>query len=116
MPSLCGTLLRYGQLDKAGRKSLLAATFIFEAMAILRVSAGDEELDLLDLAEEERLNWDAKGALSPAPLLTGADLLKAGFPPGPALGATLEKIRRAQLNEEVATRESALDWLRLHKT
>ncbi len=116
VPSLCKTLLQYNTLDKAARKSMLVATFIFEAMAILRVSGGDPELDLLDLAEEEYRAWEEKGLLNPAPLLSGADLIKAGFPPGPALGAVLEKLRRAQLNEEITTREAALDWVRTHKS
>lgn len=108
VPALCKELLRYGTLDKAAKKSLLSADMVFEAMAILRVSGAEDELDLLDLAEEERNEWADKNALSPPPLLSGAELLKAGFPAGPSIGTILDQVRRAQLNEEIRTREEAL--------
>jgi poly(A) polymerase len=44
----------------------------------------------------------------PPPLLTGADLLAAGIPQGPALGAALVRARALQLDGVVATKEEAL--------
>ena len=50
--------------------------------------------------------------LDPPPLLTGADLLAAGMPSGPEMGALLARIRQLQLDGEISTREEALRRLR----
>ena len=53
--------------------------------------------------------------VSPRPLLSGKELLKLGVPPGPGLGAILERLREEQAAGEVRTRQGALamvkDWL-----
>jgi tRNA nucleotidyltransferase/poly(A) polymerase len=46
-----------------------------------------------------------------APLLTGDDLLAAGWVPGPELGEALRQTRRAQLRGELTSRDHALDRL-----
>jgi len=48
---------------------------------------------------------------NPPPLLTGRDLLAAGVPEGPALGATLARIRTLQLDGAISTRDEALATL-----
>jgi tRNA nucleotidyltransferase/poly(A) polymerase len=114
IPGLLRSLRGYEKLSKAARKILLASEFVFEAMAILRVAEPDEVLDAVDLAEEERVQWDEKGALNPPPLLSGADVLRAGFPAGPAVGQVLQALRWAQLNEEVRTAAEAREFLQAH--
>ncbi len=47
-------------------------------------------------------------AVDPPPLLTGDDLLRLGVPAGPALGRILDRVRIAQLNEEIASPDDAL--------
>lgn len=44
----------------------------------------------------------------PPPLVTGTDLLAAGVPPGPPVGAALARIRALQLDGAIATREEAI--------
>ena len=46
--------------------------------------------------------------LDPVPLATGDDLIAMGLKPGPGFKSVLEKIRDAQLNLEIRTREEAL--------
>ena len=46
--------------------------------------------------------------IDPPPLVTGADLIAAGVPPGPAMGETLALIRGRQLDGLITTREQAL--------
>jgi poly(A) polymerase len=46
--------------------------------------------------------------LDPPPLVTGADLLAAGVAAGPAMGATLARLRALQLDGVIATREEAI--------
>jgi tRNA nucleotidyltransferase/poly(A) polymerase len=49
-----------------------------------------------------------RAELDPLPLVTGADLLAAGVVAGPAMGATLARLRALQLDGVIATREEAL--------
>jgi tRNA nucleotidyltransferase/poly(A) polymerase len=49
-----------------------------------------------------------RAELDPPPLVTGADLLAAGVAAGPAMGATLARLRALQLDGEIATREEAI--------
>jgi tRNA nucleotidyltransferase/poly(A) polymerase len=46
--------------------------------------------------------------LNPPPLLTGNDLIAAGWPPGPMFQVVLDAVRDAQLDEKIATRDEAL--------
>jgi putative nucleotidyltransferase with HDIG domain len=45
--------------------------------------------------------------LRPAPLLTGEDLILAGYRPGPAFGRALSAVETGQLDGEIRTREEA---------
>jgi poly(A) polymerase len=51
-------------------------------------------------------------ALKPAPLVTGKDLIAAGFRPGPAFGVVLSEIEDAQLEGRISTAEEALRFAR----
>ena len=44
----------------------------------------------------------------PPPVVTGADLVAAGYPPGPRMGALLRWLRAEQLDGRVPTREEAV--------
>ena len=46
--------------------------------------------------------------LKPVPLVTGDDLIAAGYPPGPAFARMLAAAEDAQLEHRVATKEEAL--------
>ena len=48
-------------------------------------------------------------ALKPIPLLTGKDLIEAGYAPGPAFSRVLSAVEEAQLDSRIHTREDALD-------
>jgi poly(A) polymerase len=47
-------------------------------------------------------------ALKPTPLLTGKDLIAAGYRPGPAFGAVLHEIEDAQLEGRISNTDEAL--------
>jgi tRNA nucleotidyltransferase/poly(A) polymerase len=83
-------------LTKDGINELLA---LYEAIA----GADDPALRFC----RQRLEWPPE-RLNPEPLIKGGDLLNHGVKPGRQLGILLEKIRDAQLNGQVATREEAL--------
>jgi poly(A) polymerase len=50
--------------------------------------------------------------LKPKPLLTGADLIAAGYTPGPPFGRILRALEDAQLEGQIHTREEGLALLR----
>lgn len=87
----------------------------------LRTEGFEEHLELhrLDCESSNGLlgNWEfvrAKlaelppEALRPPRLLTGADLIAAGYSPGPAFKAALDAVESAQLDGSISTREEAL--------
>jgi len=47
--------------------------------------------------------------LRPIPLITGRDLIDAGFRPGPRFGDALREVEDAQMENRIATREEALE-------
>jgi poly(A) polymerase len=81
------------------------------------------ELHRLDCAMSHRLldNYEfvkrkseelPREALKPRPLVTGHDLIAAGYHPGPAFSRMLAAIEDAQLEGQVGAREEALAWVR----
>jgi poly(A) polymerase len=80
-----------------------------ELVSLAAAAAGDKDaavqLCRAKLALPQR-------ALNPAPVLTGSDLIAAGFPPGPAFGRLLERVRDAQLEGHVTTKDQALELSR----
>ncbi|MCL6546420.1 MAG: CCA tRNA nucleotidyltransferase [Bryobacteraceae bacterium] len=62
----------------------------------------------------EMLRQTPPGALKPAPLLRGADLIQAGYTPGPLFGRILEAVEEAQLEGRLKTREQALRFVEHH--
>ena len=46
-------------------------------------------------------------AVAPPPFLTGEDVAALGVGPGPRMGAILDQVYRAQLNEFVCTKDDA---------
>ena len=58
-----------------------------------------------------RLTW-SHDRLDPPPLLTGDDLIAAGYRPGKQFAAVLQGIRVAQLDNEVSDKEQAMEIAR----
>ena len=55
-----------------------------------------------------------KEELKPKPLITGDDLIAAGFQPGPAFAQILAAVEDAQLESKIYTREDALALIQKH--
>lgn len=49
--------------------------------------------------------------IRPTPLITGHDLLKAGYKEGPMMGTILRAVEEKQLEKELSTKEEALRWV-----
>ena len=91
----------------------------------LRLPAFDEHLELhridclsshgqLDSYEysREQLRSLPAEAIRPAPLITGRDLIDAGYEPGPRFKEVLAAVEDAQLEGRLASREAAMEYVR----
>ncbi len=62
----------------------------------------------------ERLQSMAPEAMRPQPLVTGNDLIAAGYEPGPRFTEILDAVEDAQLEGRIASREAAMEYV-LHE-
>lgn len=99
-------LKSYTSLDVVARKRLLRSE---EAATALEVAAQGAHEPTADLATAltDLEGW-SHAELFPETLLTGADLIAAGRPPGPGFRSALEAVESAQLEGVELNRESAL--------
>jgi poly(A) polymerase len=84
-----------------------------EHLALHRMDclAGSGNLDHWQFTRERWLAMPEE-TVRPTPLLTGRDLIAAGFAPGPAFKQTLRAVEDAQLEGTITTREEALHLAR----
>jgi len=68
-------------------------------------------LDSYDFVRRKQLEVPPE-QLKPKPLLTGKELIAAGYRPGPMFGVVLSEIEDAQLEGRIETAEQALDMAR----
>ncbi len=68
-------------------------------------------LDNYELLQQKKEEF-AKTPLIPEPLLTGKDLISLGMKPGPEFGNILQRVKDAQLENLISTREEALVLVR----
>jgi len=100
----------------AERKRVLALPE-FPHLAPLFVSVLSEENKIADsylALLKIRDDYEKRNTLNPTELLTGAELLKLGLKAGPNVGKALKLVRDAQLNEEIVSKEEAIDLLKEH--
>lgn len=96
-------LREWGTLGEAGRKRWAAAPMASWAQAI--VAAVDRE------RAESVISWRRTtdpSSIAPTPLVTGDDLIRAGFTPGPRFRPWLDQVYDAQLEGRVRTAPDAL--------
>lgn len=60
----------------------------------------------------EKLRATPPEAIRPQPLITGRDLIEAGYVPGERFKTILEAVEDAQLEGKLASRETAMDFVR----
>jgi len=91
----------------------------------LRLAAFDEHLELhrMDVLSSngnlsaynysrEQLHTIPPEAIRPRPLVTGRDLIEAGYAPGPRFKEILSAIEDAQLEGRITSREAGIEFLR----
>lgn len=96
-------------LDLADLKLMMANPAWAELVDLLRADLIATEADLAPVERlRRRAEAVAKEDISPKALLSGDDLLEMGMSPGPRMGELLDALYRAQLNEQIKTREEAV--------
>jgi poly(A) polymerase len=73
-------------------------------------TASHGKLDLYDFTRH-KLEETPPQEIRPAPLLTGNDLIAAGYEPGPRFKEILEAVEDAQLEGRLQSREQALEFV-----
>ncbi len=84
---------------------ILVAEGIEELIALCRASAPPGPQVAAWCAEKRRLPPEV---LDPPPLVTGSDLIAHGLEPGPDFRRLLSRVREAQLNGEIRSKQEAL--------
>ena len=108
--------MRFGDVQRMNQSTL---------KKFLRLPAFDEHLELhridclsshgqLDAYEysREQLRSLPPEAIRPAPLITGRDLIEAGYEPGPRFKEVLAAVEDAQLEGRLTSREAAMEYVR----
>lgn len=73
--------------------------------------ASDGDLSAWELLSAKRDEY-AHEEIPPRPLITGRDLLEAGYAEGPILGEILHAVEEMQLEDRLASKEAALAWVK----
>jgi len=100
-------------IEQADFKTLLANGDWRSLLDLLGADIAARKGDSAPL-DQARLRAEAiaPADVAPPPLLTGNDLAALGVPPGPMMGEVLRGLYRAQLNDEVKTRDDALRFVK----
>ncbi len=108
--------MRFGQVERMNQSTL---------KKFLRLPAFDEHLELhridclsshgqLDAYEysQEQLRSIPPEAIRPEPLITGQDLIEAGYEPAPRFKEILTAVEDAQLEGRLTSRDAAMEYVR----
>jgi poly(A) polymerase len=114
--SLVANHMRFGDVMKM-KESTLKRFFRLpkfeEQLELHRLdcSSSHRDLSLYDFAKEKFHTLPAE-EIRPTPLITGADLIAAGYQPGPLFKDLLTAVEDAQLEGSISTREEAMELVR----
>lgn len=94
------------------RRLLMRETFPLE-MELHRLDClgSHQRLDIYDFLLEQARALEKQPEIVPS-LITGNDLIALGFAPGPQIGSLLAEIREKQLQDELTSRDQALEWVK----
>jgi poly(A) polymerase len=76
----------------------------------LDVSASHNDLSLYEFVKDKLQNTPEE-EIRPTPLITGNDLIRNGWTPGPKFKAVLQAVEDAQLENILHTREEAMSFV-----
>jgi len=101
-----------GRMKESTLKRLMRLPHFDEHLELHRLDclASSGRLETYELVKRKFEEMPAS-EIKPVPLLTGADLIAAGYRPGPRFGEMLSAVEDAQLEHRLLTRTEALAWV-----
>jgi poly(A) polymerase len=102
-----------GRMRESTLKRLMRLPHFDEHLELHRLDclASSGNLESYDLVKCKLAELPAS-EIKPTPLITGDDLIAAGYHPGPRFGEILSAVEDAQLEHRLRTAEEALEWVR----
>jgi tRNA nucleotidyltransferase/poly(A) polymerase len=102
-----------GRMRESTLKRFLRLPRFDEHLALHRLDClnSNGRLDTWEMLRQKLADTPPE-QLKPPPLITGDDLIAAGFQPGPKFGEVLAAVEDAQLEGRITTREGALELAR----
>ncbi|MGA3261622.1 MAG: CCA tRNA nucleotidyltransferase [Bryobacteraceae bacterium] len=102
-----------GRMKESTLKRLMRLPRFDEHLELHRLDclASSGHLENYDLVKRKFEEMSAADEIKPAPLITGADLIAAGYRPGPRFGEILSAVEDAQLEHRLSTPAEALEWV-----
>jgi poly(A) polymerase len=101
-----------GRMKESTLKRLMRLPHFDEHLELHRLDclASSGHLETYELVKRKFEEMPAS-EIKPVPLVTGADLIAAGYRPGPRFGEMLSAVEDAQLEQRLRTRAEALAWV-----
>jgi poly(A) polymerase len=108
--------MRFGQAQRMNQSTLkkfLRLPAFEEHLELHRIDclSSHGQLEAYEYAQEQLRSMPPE-AIRPEPLLTGRDLIEAGYEPGPRFKEILAAVEDAQLEGRVTSHEAAIDYVR----
>ncbi len=108
--------MRFGQIDRMNQSTLkkfLRLPAFAEHLELHRIDclSSHGQLEAYDYAQEQLRSMPPE-EIRPTPLITGQDLIEAGYKPGPSFKEILAAVEDAQLEGRLTSREAAMDLVR----
>jgi poly(A) polymerase len=108
--------MRFGQVQRMSQSTLkkfLRLPDFEEHLELHRLDSlsSHGQLDAYEYAQEQ-LHSMPPDAIRPTPLITGRDLIEAGYNPGPRFTEILGAVEDAQLEGRLTSREAAMEFVR----
>ncbi|MGA8541221.1 MAG: CCA tRNA nucleotidyltransferase [Terriglobales bacterium] len=107
--------MRFGQVQRMSQSTLkkfLRLPAFDEHLELHRIDclSSHGQLDAYDYAREQLRSLPPE-AIRPTPLITGRDLIDAGYEPGPRFTEILGAVEDAQLEGRLASRDAAMEFV-----
>jgi poly(A) polymerase len=107
--------MRFGQIERMKQSTLkkfLRLPAFEEHLELHRIDclSSHRQLDAYDYAQEQLRSMPPE-AIRPTPLITGQDLIEAGYEPGPRFKEVLTAVEDAQLEGRLTSREAAMEYV-----
>jgi poly(A) polymerase len=108
--------MRFGAVQRMNQSTLkkfLRLPTFEEHLELHRIDclSSHGQLDAYEYTREQMRSLPPE-AIRPTPLITGRDLIEAGYEPGPRFKEVLTAVEDAQLEGRLASREAAMEYVR----